>query len=155
MKILKSVLKFARARAGRAPEDNAETEPVAASPSGASAPDADRSAARFQLCVCDGPSCGLSSGPLRERLAARVAADPDLAARVRVYDYGCFGRCGEGPNLFVRALAEGDDPDGEPPVEQLLRQRGFYPGVDAAACDRLLEEHCGRGQPVEDLVDDY
>ena len=64
-------------------------------------------------------------------------------------------RCGEGPNLFVRELEEGDDPHGEPEVRQLLNQRSFYPGVDERVCDRVLDEHCGQGRPIAELVDEY
>ncbi len=92
---------------------------------------------------------------LRDHLLRRIGADPDYARRVSIYDYGCFGRCGEGPNLFVRELADGEDPNGEPEVRQLLNQRGFYPGVDERVCDRVLDEHCGQGRPLDGLVDEY
>jgi (2Fe-2S) ferredoxin len=120
-----------------------------------SAPTAPR--ARFQILVCEGPSCGVTheSEVLRDLLRARVAADPGLAGRVHVVDYNCFGRCSEGPNLFVRRLAPGEDPTREPPADGFAGERGFYPGVDAAKCARILERHCGEGEPVAELVDDY
>lgn len=112
---------------------------------------------RFQLRVCDGPSCGVTHES--ERLVAcaqaLIDADASLRARVGVSNYTCFGRCDEGPNVFVEALAPGEEPEEEPEPEVLESQRGFYPGVDEDKLRRVLLEHCGRGEPVEDLVDDY
>jgi (2Fe-2S) ferredoxin len=116
-----------------------------------------RTSLRFQILVCEGPSCGVTheSEVLRDLLRAKVAADPDLKARVHVVDYNCFGRCSEGPNMFVRTLKPGERGDVEPSFDGFDGQRGFYPGVDAAKCDRILAEHCGAGAAVESLVDDY
>lgn len=113
--------------------------------------------ARYQIHVCDGPSCGPTHGSeaLVERLAAAIAADPDLRARVGVRCYTCYGRCDDGPNMFVQTLAEGQDGDEEPEPEVLEAQRGFYSHMDEAKVLRVLREHCGRDRVVEDLVGDY
>lgn len=112
---------------------------------------------RYQIHVCDGPSCGVTHGSevLVERLRAAIAADPGLQGRVGVRCYTCYGRCDDGPNLFVQTLAEGEDGDDEPEVEVLETQRGFYPGMDEAKVLRVLHEHCGHDRVVEDLVDEY
>jgi len=114
-------------------------------------------AARYQIHVCDGPSCGLTFGSdeLVERLEAAIAEDPDLKARVGVCSYTCYGRCDDGPNLFVQTLAEGEEGGEEPEPEVLESQRGFYPGMDEAKVLRVLREHCGKGQVVDELVDEY
>ena len=116
-----------------------------------------RTRKRFQILVCDGPSCGVTceSDLLKALLVREVAADADLKSRVHVVDYNCFGRCSEGPNLFVRELGPADDPRGEPDPGDLMRQRGFYPGMDEVKCKRVLVEHCGADAPVADWVDDY
>jgi len=113
--------------------------------------------ARFQIHVCDGPSCGVTHGSeeLVERLEAAIAEDPTLADRVGVSCYTCYGRCEDGPNLFVQTLAEGEEPGGEPEIEVIEAQRGFYPGMDETKVLRVLREHCGQGRVVEDLVDEY
>ncbi|MCX4245642.1 (2Fe-2S) ferredoxin domain-containing protein [Paraliomyxa miuraensis] len=113
--------------------------------------------ARYQIHVCDGPSCGVTHGSeaLVERLAAAIAEDSDLRGRVGVRCYTCFGRCDDGPNLFVQTLAEGEDGDDEPEPEVLETQRGFYPGMDEAKVLQVLRQHCGRGRVVEALVDEY
>ena len=69
-----------------------------------------RSSHRFQILLCEGPSCGITheSESLKYHLAGKIAADADLRGRVTVIDYMCFGRCSEGPNLFVRRLAPGE-----------------------------------------------
>jgi (2Fe-2S) ferredoxin len=94
-------------------------------------------------------------GRLVKRLRTGIDGDGDLRVRVFVRDYICYGRCEDGPNLFVHALAEGEDPDQEPPLEVLETRRGFYPGMDEQKVVRVLEAHCGRGRVLEDLVDDY
>lgn len=121
------------------------------------APEPPRSRHRFQILVCEGPSCGVTyeSEALKHHLEARIAADPDLKARVHVVDYMCFGRCSEGPNMFVRRLAPGERPDREPDSAAFAAERGFYPGMDVAGCDRVLARHCGLGEPVTELADDY
>ncbi len=114
-------------------------------------------AARFQILVCDGPSCGLTfeSDVLREKMEAALAADSEIARRVTMVSYTCFGRCGEGPNMYVRSLAATDDPTQEPDLDSMAAQRGFYPGMTEETCVRLIQEHCKHGRPLEDLVDDY
>ena len=120
-------------------------------------PPATRTRQRFQILVCDGPSCGITheSETLKHQLAARVAADPALQGRVDVVDYMCFGRCSEGPNMFVRRLEPTEPGNAEPDSTAFDRERGFYPGMDAAKCERVLAEHCDAGEPIADLVEDY
>jgi len=116
-----------------------------------------RTRQRFQILVCDGPSCGITheSETLKHLLAARVAADPALHGRVHVVDYMCFGRCSEGPNMFVRRLTPTELALAEPDSTAFDRERGFYPGMDPGKCERVLAEHCVAGEPIADLVDDY
>lgn len=112
---------------------------------------------RFALHVCDGPSCGVTHES--ERLVAclqrEIERRPDLRDRVAVNIYTCFGRCEDGPNMFVRQAASADDLYSDPDPEVLETERGFYPGMDEQKIVRVLEHHCGRGEAVEDLVDDY
>ena len=112
---------------------------------------------RLQILVCDGPSCGVTheSERLSALFEAGVRADPRLHGRVHVATYGCFGRCSEGPNVYVRRLGPGDDPREEPAPAVLERQRGFYPGVDEARCQAILTQHCGEGRPIDAWLDDY
>jgi len=92
---------------------------------------------------------------LKELLVAGVAADPELAGRVHVVDYMCFGRCSEGPNMFVRKLGPQERAEAEPDATAFSAERGFYPGMDAEKCRRVLALHCKTGVAVADLVDDY
>lgn len=121
------------------------------------APERPRSPHRFQILLCDGPSCGITheSECLKHHLEGRIAADPDLRGRVHVLDYMCFGRCSEGPNLFVRRLAPGERADLEPAATAFALEQGFYTGMDPAKCDRVLVSHCGFGEPVAELVEEY
>lgn len=109
---------------------------------------------RFQILLCEGPSCGITheSERLRAVLQARLAADPALGSRVHLVVYDCFGRCGEGPNMFVRPLAPGEDGDREP---REVAGRGFYTGCTEAKVARILDEHAGRGAPIAEWVDEY
>ncbi len=109
------------------------------------------------MLVCDGPSCGVTheSELLVERLRKVIVRDPDLAARVTVCSYTCFGHCDDGPNMFVHALANADVPGIEPNVAMFSEQRGFYRGMNEEIVLRILEQHCGRGEVVDDLVSEY
>lgn len=109
---------------------------------------------RFQILVCDGPSCGITheSERLVTLLKAGIAADPGLKPRCHVVAYNCFGRCSEGPNVFVRPLAPGENGDVEP---RDVSGRGFYPGVTEEKLPVILERHAGEGNPVEEWVEEY
>jgi (2Fe-2S) ferredoxin len=106
---------------------------------------------RFQILVCDGPSCGVCHGSeaLVAHIEARVAGDERLRDRVDLAILTCFGRCDEGPNMLVRELAAGEDGTVEPDFELLLGVRGLYLGMDADKVDRMLDQHCVSGQPLE------
>jgi (2Fe-2S) ferredoxin len=92
---------------------------------------------------------------LHALLEREISASDDLRPRVCVVAYTCFGRCDDGPNMFVQELAAGEDPTDEPDVAVFESGRGFYPGMDEAKIVRVLHQHCGAGTVVEDLVDSY
>ncbi len=112
---------------------------------------------RFQILVCDGPSCGVCHGSeaLVEHIEQRVASSEQLRGRVDVAILTCFGRCDEGPNMLVRELAEGEDGSVEPDFELLLGIRGLYLGMDQAKVDRMLDEHCGEGRVIAEWAQTY
>ena len=58
---------------------------------------------RVHLLLCDGPSCGLvhESDRLVSNVEGMRAADPEIAAAVRVWSFTCFGLCDDGPNGYV------------------------------------------------------
>lgn len=115
------------------------------------------SSKRFQILICDGPSCGLCLGSedLREYAEARISRREDLRGRVFVTNLTCFGRCDDGPNLLVRELREGEDGEREPDIEDIDGVRGLYLGNDLTRIERILNEHCATGQPMEDCVETY
>src|SRR5690606_23800909 len=98
---------------------------------------------RFQILVCDGPSCGVCHGSeaLVEHIEARVAGGERLRGGVDVAILTCLGRCDEGPNMMVRELAAGEDGTVEPDFERLLGVRGLYLGMNPGKIDRMLDEH--------------
>jgi (2Fe-2S) ferredoxin len=112
---------------------------------------------RFQILVCDGPSCGLCLGSeaLLDHIQRRVEASDSLRERVVAINLTCFGRCDDGPNLLVRELGEGEDGEFEPEIEDIEGVRGLYLGNDVAQIDRVLDEHCETGEPIEDFVEIY
>jgi NADH:ubiquinone oxidoreductase subunit E len=112
---------------------------------------------KFSIWVCDGPSCGITheSERLVELLERRIGSDADLSSRVSVHNYTCYGRCDDGPNMFVHAVADGEDEDEEPDPDVLDTERGFYPGMNEEKIIRVLEQHCGKGVVLDELVDDY
>jgi hypothetical protein len=57
--------------------------------------------------------------------------------------------------MFVRRLAPGERADVEPPATAFMAEQGFYPEMTAEKCDRVLVGHCGFGEPIKGLVEDY
>jgi (2Fe-2S) ferredoxin len=112
---------------------------------------------RFQILVCDGPSCGVCHGSeaLREHIAGRLDAEPQLRGRVFVTNLTCFGRCDDGPNLLVREIGPDQDGELEPAIADIEGVRGLYLGNDVARIDRILDEHCTTGEALEDWVETY
>lgn len=112
---------------------------------------------RFQILVCDGPSCGVchESERLVEHIGARVEADPALRGRVEVCNLTCFGRCDDGPNMLVRELAQDEEGSLEPPIERLEGVRGLYLGMNETKIDRMLDEHCGSDRAIAEWVETY
>jgi (2Fe-2S) ferredoxin len=108
-------------------------------------------AKRYQLLVCDGPSCGvcLGSETLKNRAIARTQSDPALGERLTVLDLTCFGRCDDGPNMMVREVAEGEDPELEPEPEDLDGVQGLYTGVDEGKLDAILDRHVAKDEPLD------
>jgi (2Fe-2S) ferredoxin len=108
---------------------------------------------RFQILVCDGPSCGITheSERFKAQIAARRAADPALAERVSCVDFTCFGFCDDGPNVLVRELAPAENPWAEPKPGALEGVQGLYLGNDEAKVDRILDEHVLRGAALADV----
>ena len=112
---------------------------------------------RFQILVCDGPSCGVTheSDRLLDCLRAGIDRDPSLANRVALASYTCFGRCDDGPNLFVQELEPGEEADPDPDPDVFDQQRGFYPGMNEDRVQRVLDRHCRQGEIDDELIDDY
>jgi (2Fe-2S) ferredoxin len=111
----------------------------------------------YQLRVCDGPSCGVTheSEVLVEIAEQVIEGDPELKGRVGVCSYTCFGRCEDGPNLFVHQMNDEDERYEDPDDDVLEEQRGFYTDLDAEKMQRILKEHCKTGEPIPDLVGEY
>ncbi|NVB42015.1 NAD(P)H-dependent oxidoreductase subunit E [Pseudenhygromyxa sp. WMMC2535] len=112
---------------------------------------------RFQILVCDGPSCGVCHGSeeLVELIEQEAEGSEALRGRVDVVNLTCFGRCDEGPNMLVRELKEGEDGSVEPDFEVLLGTRGLYLGMDEERVRRMLKEHVEGGAAIEEWVEDY
>lgn len=112
---------------------------------------------KYQLLICDGPSCGIThdSACLKEKIEAMIAADPALAERVTPIDFTCFGRCDDGPNMMVHELGEGEDPYDEPDFGAIEGERGFYTGMNEDKIDRMVASHLREGEPDEELSEEY
>jgi len=98
------------------------------------APAAPATARACEVRVCAGPGC-VAKGSLEiaERFDA-VVAENSLSDRVRVIRTGCHGLCSQGPLVVV-----GDD-------------GVFYPAVDTAAAERIVESVLSGCEPVERLL---
>jgi (2Fe-2S) ferredoxin len=108
---------------------------------------------KFQILICDGPSCGVTHDS--DRLVDCAKAEIERSgADVEIARFTCFDHCDDGPNLYVRKLAPGEKPS-EPDGALFASERGFYDHMSEEKLLRVLREHCTTGEPVEDLVSDY
>jgi bidirectional [NiFe] hydrogenase diaphorase subunit len=87
---------------------------------------------RHRVLYCAAAGCA-SCGSLGTRDALKQSITARGIEAAEVVGTGCMGLCGEGPLVKVAA---GDV---------------LYKRVDAAAADRLVEQHLAGGQPVGDL----
>lgn len=106
---------------------------------------------RYQILLCEGPTCGgcHASEELRTPLNAALERG-DLKSRVSLQRYLCFGRCSEGPNLVVRPLREDQSLKGVPPMQDLEDNCLFYGDLDDDMVEKIVLEHCGKGKPLDD-----
>ena len=86
---------------------------------------------RFQILVCDGPSCGITHESERfvALLRARIAADPELRPRVHVAvaPGNGFGEHGEG---YVRVGLLTEESRLAEAAERIVRLGLFSPSVN-------------------------
>ncbi len=86
-----------------------------------------------EVIVCAGGACiSCRSEDVATRFEGAIA-EAGLGDLARVVRVGCMGLCDAGPLVLV-------SPEGV-----------YYPKVDAAAVDRIVAEHLGQGQPVDEL----
>jgi (2Fe-2S) ferredoxin len=108
---------------------------------------------RYRLAVCKGTDCRRNGSDgvfasARAELAAR-----SLQLRCEVYRGGCYGLCEHGPNVVVREdSGRPRDPFSREDF-QLMGTPGevHYSGMTPEKMARVVEEHVGRGTPVETL----
>ena len=88
--------------------------------------------ARRDVLVCAGGGCVSCRSVSLAATLERLIRDERLEHRARVVQVGCMGLCEAGPLVLVA-------PDGV-----------YYPKVDEALARRIVTEHLGGDQPVED-----
>jgi (2Fe-2S) ferredoxin len=109
---------------------------------------------KFQILVCDGPSCGVTHDSDRLVDCAHAELVKNGQTNVEIARFTCFDHCDDGPNLYVRTIMPGEkvtEPDGA----LFASRRGFYQHMNEEKLCRVLREHCTSGEPVEELVTDY
>jgi (2Fe-2S) ferredoxin len=83
---------------------------------------------------------------------SQVVATRGLGDLVELSWQSCFGRCRQGPNVLVRAIAANESrflfamfPSGG-------QNAALYNGVREEDCERIVEEHVVNGRIVRELV---
>jgi (2Fe-2S) ferredoxin len=105
---------------------------------------------KFQVLVCDGPTCGAKrgGGQLLVELR-RLVAERGLEGAVEVGRETCFGYCQRGPNVVIQGIegpAEGT-PAARPDAGGIL-----YTRLTLGEIPLLVERHLVGGQIVWQLV---
>jgi (2Fe-2S) ferredoxin len=108
---------------------------------------------RWHVTVCSGPECGDRRGSQSLYTAfERLLAERGLGSHVVLDWQSCFGRCFDGPNVYVRP---------EQPTRSIfgdvLPRSGpgaaLYTGLLPEQIPRIVEQHIVGGEVVRDLRD--
>ena len=108
---------------------------------------------RYRLAVCKGTDCRRNGSDKVFASARAEVAARSLQPRCEVYRGGCYGLCEHGPNVVIREdVGRPRDPFSREDF-QLMGWPGevHYSGMTPETIARVVEEHVGRGAPVEAL----
>ena len=112
---------------------------------------------RYKIMICRGPECGDRRGSQALHEVFRSALEAHGAReRTELVWQSCFGRCSQGPNVFVREIVP--EPAGAlgTGFATLPGPRGvtaLYNRIDAARVERVVAEHVGEGRVVREFIE--
>ena len=87
---------------------------------------------RYHVFVCtEGKTCRAAGSELVHAALKKGSRAAGFGDAVRVNHAGCMNQCGHGPMVVV------------------YPEDVWYAAVDAEGARRIVEEHLGRGEPVE------
>lgn len=111
---------------------------------------------RWQLLVCEGPTCGgcKDAASLTQELV-EARANRGAALRLGVLPYLCLGRCRDGPNLVARRVEDTEVLEAMPTIDRLERESTLYSHLSADQLDRILDAHLLGDEPDLQLGEPY
>jgi (2Fe-2S) ferredoxin len=106
---------------------------------------------RYRVAVCRGADCRHRGADGVYRAAQAEVSRLGLAANCTLYRAGCYGLCEFGPNVVIRPDLGKKDPFSREDF-QLVGTPGetHYGAMNAEKVSRVLAEHVGNDQPVEE-----
>jgi (2Fe-2S) ferredoxin len=116
-------------------------------------------ARKFRILVCRGPECGERRGSASIRSAFDVALTerPPADVEVEIGWQSCFGRCTQGPNVLVQAVAEPRPGERQFLLATMPRGRGgrsaLYNHVTPPDAVEIVEQHIASDRPVSRLIE--
>jgi (2Fe-2S) ferredoxin len=113
---------------------------------------------KFRILVCRGPECGERRGSASIRSAFDLAlSERPVDAQVEIGWQSCFGRCTQGPNVLVQALAEPRPGERQFLLATMPRGRGgrsaLYNHVTPPDVVEIVEQHIASDRPVSRLIE--
>ena len=113
---------------------------------------------KFRILVCRGPECGERRGSASIRSAFDLAlSERPVDAQVEIGWQSCFGRCTQGPNVLVQALAEPRPGERQFLLATMPRGRGgrsaLYTHVTPPDAVEIVEQHIAADRPVSRLIE--
>jgi (2Fe-2S) ferredoxin len=109
----------------------------------------------YRLAVCKGPNCTFNGANELFRAAVEAVNVQALQSRCLVARGGCYGMCAFGPNVIIRVHDPATPPDPLSSSDFMLLGTAdelHYSEMTADRAVRLITEHVGRDQPVEEWL---
>lgn len=111
---------------------------------------------RYRFSVCKGPDCRRNGSDGVFEAAKAQLSESGLSARCELFRGGCYGLCHMGPNVVVREeVGRKRDPFSREDFQLMgWDEEAYYSHMTPAKVRRVMLEHVGEDQPVDELLGD-
>jgi (2Fe-2S) ferredoxin len=109
---------------------------------------------RFKVIVCRGPDCGerRHSADVHRAFTEAIRTAALGGNEAQLDWHSCFGQCQKGVNVLVREVQPGENAFMISMMPTSAPGACLYHEVKPTEARRILEEHIGAGQRIEEFV---